>query len=122
MKNFFRKEDAMIRWITKTSRSIHFIVNASDHPNALAKRLAVREEHLERATNLKKNGFILLGGATVRNGQMDGSFLLVNAESKAQVEEYINTDVYHLEKVWKTIEIKEFKMAAISPFLAKGSQ
>jgi uncharacterized protein len=103
--------------INPVKRRIHFVVNATDYPNSLEKRLAVRDDHLKRAAVLKERGFILIGGATLTNNTMTGSFLLINADNQEQVEEYIKTDIYSLTKVWQKVEIKQFKMAAISSHL-----
>ena len=80
-------------------RHIHYIVVARDYPDGLARRLEARPAHLERAAELKKTGFILIGGATMQEDKMDGSFLLINAKSRKQVEEYILSDPYVQKKV-----------------------
>ena len=106
------------KWHTR--KSIHYIVLAKDHPNSLEKRLACREEHLLRANAEKLTGFILLGGATlddINESTMDGSFLLFNAKSRDEVENFLSTDPYVVGGVWKDIVIKRFNMAAISSYL-----
>ena len=97
------------------TRNLNFIVVAKDFPNGLENRMKNRPIHLENALLAKESGFLLLGGATVNDsGEMDGSFMLFESQSKKEVDDYLEKDIYVKNKVWKSWSVKEFKMAAKS--------
>lgn len=104
-----------------SNKGICYILLANDYPDALEKRLAAREDHLNRANAQKERGFILLGGATLseETQKMDGSFILFEANSVQEVKEYALTDPYVVKKVWDphSLTIKRFNLAALSPHL-----
>jgi uncharacterized protein YciI len=93
-------------------RGIQYLVIAKDYQNALEKRLAVREQHLQRAKGAKKDGFILFGGATLSESNiMDGSMMVFEANSQDEVEAFLSQDPYVKGKVWESWTIKQFKLA-----------
>ncbi|PWN45266.1 hypothetical protein IE81DRAFT_309473 [Ceraceosorus guamensis] len=90
-----------------------YLVVAHDARGAdiMAKRLAVRENHLEGARRGKRDGRILLGGALLSRdfselseegpkGAMAGSVMLVRGESVAEVRSRIAQDPYVTGGVW----------------------
>ena len=74
---------------------MQFILIAYDgtDPQALERRLKVREEHLKRIEQLKKAGEFLFGGAIL--------------------DESLKNEPYIKGGVWEIIEIKPFRMAKI---------
>ena len=55
---------------------------------------------------------VQLGGALLNDvGVMIGSALLVEADSKEELESFLQSDIYTLEGVWQSFEIYPFKRA-----------
>lgn len=93
-----------------------FLVLADDYKdaNALSRRLHVRETHLARMRVEKAAGKFIVGGAKLDDEKrMVGSMLVVDLPNIAEVETWLNEDVYVTEKVWEKIEILPFKIAEV---------
>ena len=84
---------------------MQFVIRALDGENTLEKRKEVRAEHLE---NLSKfEGRNLCSGALLDGeGNMKGSMLVLEAESRAQIDAYLAGEPYLREGVWETVEVE----------------
>lgn len=81
-------------------------------PEAKGRRAAVRPTHLERIAPLVEAGNILVGGAILDDqGDMVGSVLLTDFESREAFDAWIDTDPYVTGGVWKDIEVKPYRPA-----------
>ncbi|KZV89132.1 hypothetical protein EXIGLDRAFT_150652 [Exidia glandulosa HHB12029] len=86
-----------------TSAPKLFLVTAPDYSdsNALARRLAVRDSHLEEARKMKADGILQLGGAMLDDsGNMVGSTLLIATDSLESARELMERDYYYRHDVW----------------------
>ena len=95
---------------------MQFLLLAYDgtDPEALQRRLNVREEHLKRISLLKKSGEFLLGGAILdNNGKMIGSMIVYDFPDRQSLEERLKDEPYLTEKVWEKTEIQPFRHAKI---------
>jgi uncharacterized protein YciI len=95
---------------------MQFLLLAFDgtDPEALQRRLKVREEHLRKVSVLKKNGEFIFGGAILdENGKMIGSMMVYEYPDRQILEEMLKTEPYVRGKVWEKIEIKPFRLAQI---------
>jgi uncharacterized protein YciI len=95
---------------------MQFLLIAYDgtDPEALNRRLKVREDHLEKIGKLKKAGAFLFGGAILDNdGKMIGSAVLYDFPDRKSLEEKLKDEPYFTEKVWKKIKILPFRLAKI---------
>jgi hypothetical protein len=83
-------------------------------PEALQRRLNVREEHLKRISLLKSSGEFLFGGAILdNNGKMIGSMIVYDFPDLQSLEERLKDEPYLTEKVWEKTEIQPFRIAKI---------
>lgn len=81
---------------------------------ALQRRLDVREEHLGKISNLKKDGEFLFGGAILdENGKMIGSMIVYDFPDRQSLEERLKDEPYLNGKVWEKVEIRPFRLATI---------
>ena len=88
------------------------IIKDGTDPEAPARRQRVRDAHLEAIKPAVANGMVQLGGALLDDeGTMIGSALLVEADSRAALETFLQNDIYTLEGVWQSFEIYPFKRA-----------
>jgi len=79
---------------------------------APARRLAVREAHLEAARKRAESGMLICGGALLDDGgEMIGSACVVEVASRAELDEWLATDPYVTGNVWQKTEITPFRRA-----------
>ncbi|SDL53399.1 hypothetical protein SAMN05421823_106260 [Catalinimonas alkaloidigena] len=93
-----------------------FIVTAHDYtdPQALERRMSVREAHLENVRKLKADGKFVIGGATLdAEGKMNGSVAIFDFPTQEELEAFLSTDPYVAGRVWETYEIKPYRVANV---------
>ena len=93
-----------------------FLILADDYkdPDALSRRLSVREDHLHRMRREKAKGTFIIGGAKLNeHGNMQGSMLVVELENEDAVKQWTEEDPYVAGKVWEKIEILPFRIANV---------
>ncbi|MCH7943918.1 MAG: hypothetical protein IIB67_11910 [Proteobacteria bacterium] len=93
---------------------MQFLIVAHDGTDAgaPARRLAVREAHIEGAKAMAQSGVMICGGALLDDhGAMTGSACIVEFEDRAALDAWLNTDPYVTGDVWRTIEVTPFRRA-----------
>lgn len=78
-----------------------FIVTAPDFPNALEKRMAARQAHLDALAGMKAEGKVLFAAALLdEKGDMNGSMLVVDLPDQAAIDAWLEQEPYILQGVW----------------------
>jgi len=93
---------------------MQFMVTAYDGKDdgALDRRLAVRESHIDGANKLKESGHLIAGGAILDEAEkMIGSTMLVEFDSKAELDQWLANDPYTLGNVWQDITVLPVRLA-----------
>lgn len=92
---------------------MQFIIKAYDGEGMLDKRMAVRPRHLE---NLGKvNGKIICaGGLLDEEGKMKGSAMIMEFNSRAELDQYLNSEPYIQEHVWDKIEVEPMNVVIVN--------
>ena len=93
---------------------MQFLLIAYDgtDPEALQRRLDVREEHLQKINRLKMAGEFLFGGAILDNsGKMIGSMIVYEFPDRQVLDERLIDEPYITGGVWTKIEIQPFHHA-----------
>ncbi len=87
-----------------------------DAPNSLARRMAVREEHLARLQMLKDEGRLLIAGPMPAIDAPDpgpagfvGSLVVAEFDSQASAEQWLAADAYVREGVFARYSVRPFK-------------
>lgn len=81
---------------------------------ALERRMNARPAHFEGARKLKKNGNFIFAGALLNDQQkMIGSTMVVQFETPEELKNWMNTEPYIINNVWKKIEVHPFKVADV---------
>jgi uncharacterized protein YciI len=91
-----------------------FLIHAFDHKDseAITRRLAAREKHLEGARALHKEGKIVMAGAMIgQNETMMGSVVIVEMDSLEEVEQWLREEIYIQENVWDNVNIYPMRIA-----------
>jgi len=85
-------------------------------PEALARRSAVRPEHLEGIKRIAAQGLLKLGGPTSDpvSGEPTGSMFVVEAESIITLRAVLEKDPYWVSNVWDK-EKFEIKLITLVP-------
>lgn len=87
---------------------MQFVVLGFDgkDPEALNRRLAVREAHITLGDKLRDSGNLLHGVAMLTDeGKMCGSVLVAEFESRQKLDEWLAIEPYVTGKVWDRIEV-----------------
>jgi uncharacterized protein YciI len=93
---------------------MQFLLLAYDgtDPEALQRRLKVREDHLRGIDVLKKSGKFLFGGAILDNdGKMIGSMIVYDFPDRQSLDTMLKDELYFTKGVWEKIEIQPFRLA-----------
>jgi uncharacterized protein YciI len=91
-----------------------FLIIAHDFtdPEALTRRMAVREAHLANARKAKAVGNLIAGGAILDEaGKMIGSSLFARFATREDLDQFLASDPYVTGKVWDKIEVKTVRLA-----------
>lgn len=83
-----------------------------DAEGAFEHRMAIRPQHLEYAKKLKANGNLLMAGAHLTaDEKMNGSTMFLQFETESGIEEYLKTEPYILNRVWKEYKVTPIRVA-----------
>ena len=88
---------------------MQFLIKAYDGPNMLEKRMEVRPRHLEGMSRLSEH-IICAGGLLDEAGKMKGSALIMDFDSRNDLDTYLASEPYVLEKVWEKIEVESMNV------------
>ncbi|KXT11765.1 hypothetical protein AC579_1643 [Pseudocercospora musae] len=95
-----------------------------DGAGKLDARMKVRPQHLEGVKPKVASGLVVMGGATldepIKEGEglkINGSVMMVEADTREEVERAIKEDIYYKEGVWDAdkVQIMPFKSAVREP-------
>ncbi|AXH15828.1 hypothetical protein CP985_03590 [Malaciobacter mytili LMG 24559] len=89
---------------------MQYLIIAYDNDNALEKRLAVREAHVEGAKKLMAEGKIINAGALIEEEQMVGSTLFVDFETEDELNDWLDNEPYVTNGVWN---MEEFQIVPV---------
>lgn len=93
-----------------------YVIIAQDgnDDEALERRKNVRPVHLAGARKLKENNNFIIGGAMLDDdGNMRGSIMIVQFETQDEFQHWYDNEPYITGGVWKTIEVKPFRVAEV---------
>lgn len=79
---------------------MQYAIIAHDGKGMLEKRLVVRQRHLENIARIKGK-VICAGGILDEEGKMAGSVMILDFDSKELLDEYLISEPYIQEHVWK---------------------
>lgn len=82
--------------------------------DALNRRMKVREEHFEKIHQLKKTKHFIKGGAILnKEGNMCGSVLFMQFETRNELDLYLENEIYITGKVWDKVGVIPIKLADV---------
>ncbi len=89
---------------------MQYLIIAYDNDNALEKRLAAREAHIEGAKKLMAEGKIINAGALIEEDKMVGSTLFVDFENDDELNEWLENEPYVINNIWN---MEEFQIVPV---------
>lgn len=95
---------------------MQFVITANDGSDneALKRRMAAREDHLNNMRKLKASGNYLMGGARLDDsGKMIGSTVIIDFPNRADVDRWLADEPYVKANVWQKIDIQVFCKAQL---------
>ncbi|KAK9765911.1 hypothetical protein K7432_005379 [Basidiobolus ranarum] len=119
---------SLVKNISSTTKSFsslniahkQYLVIAKDFidAEAISRRLATRETHLDRCRDLHKQNKILVVGALRSDdsdyGKMLGSCHIYEAKNVEEVKKIISQDPYIDARVWEDVKIIPLKLVSLS--------
>ncbi|MCU0377450.1 MAG: YciI family protein [Bacteroidales bacterium] len=82
--------------------------------DASARRMNVRQEHLDKVALMKRSGEFISGGAILDDsGSMIGSMVVYEFPDRKTMDERLKNEPYIIKGVWQKIEIRPFRLAKI---------
>ncbi len=93
---------------------MQYMVTAYDGTDSEApdRRKAVRLAHIDGIRELKAAGNLIAGGAILNEkGEMIGSTLYVEFETREELNEWLNRDPYVSGGVWQDITVTPIRLA-----------
>lgn len=92
---------------------MQFAISALDGRNMLEKRIEVRPRHLENMAKYREH--VVCGGALLdEEGKMKGSLLIMNFDSREQVDEYLDNEPYIREEVWQWVKVEPMNVVIVN--------
>ncbi len=84
---------------------MQFLIRAYDGAGKLEKRMEVRPRHLEGMQRLSDH-IITAGGLLDEEGKMKGSALVMDFDTRQELDDYLANEPYVLAGVWEKIEVE----------------
>lgn len=85
-----------------------YVLVCRDAPGMLKQRMTSRPEHMAGLKVEKAAGRIIDGGAMLdAEGNMAGSIVLCRFDSRADLDAYLEREVYARQGIWGEVEILE---------------
>ena len=88
---------------------MQFVITAYYGAGMLDKRMEVRPLHLEGMERLKSH-LIAAGGLLDVEGKLKGSVLIMEFQSREEVEAYLASEIYVTERVWEKITVERMNV------------
>lgn len=92
---------------------MQFIVKAYDGEGMLDKRMAVRPQHLEGMKELGAH-VVCAGGLLDDAGSMKGSVLVLDFADQSELDAYLASEPYVIERVWDKIEVEAMNVVIVN--------
>ncbi len=92
---------------------MQFIVTAWDFKDSESskRRMDVREEHLSLVIKMKEEGHDLFAAAMINDeGAMIGSTMLMDFDSREDLDKWLEKEPYVKNKVWEDINVQVCKI------------
>jgi uncharacterized protein len=81
----------------------------STEPGTFERRMSVRPAHMANGDKMMADGSFLFGGGILDGaGKMAGGVLIVDFETRDEIDEWLKNEPYIINKVWDRVEVHPF--------------
>lgn len=87
----------------------HYVIICIDNPDSLDLRMATREAHLAYVKSTDTVRFIVGGPFLSDDDKMIGSMLIVEADDRSKVDEFITGDPYGKAGLFQSVGVHPWK-------------
>ncbi|PZT71072.1 hypothetical protein DN402_01660 [Streptomyces sp. SW4] len=78
-------------------------------PGTFERRMHVRPAHMANGERMMADGSFLFGGGILDGaGKMAGGVLIVDFETREEIDEWLKNEPYIVNKVWDRVEVHPF--------------
>ena len=85
------------------------IAHDSTAPGTFERLMEIRPEHMAQGQKMMDDESFIFGGAILDgSGKMAGGVLIVDFESSDQVDQWLESEPYVVNKVWERLEVHPF--------------
>lgn len=78
----------------------------STEPGTFERRMNVRPAHMANGDKMMTDGSFLFGGGILDGaGKMAGGVLIVDFETRDEIDEWLKNEPYIINKVWDRVEV-----------------
>ena len=81
----------------------------STEPGTFERRMRVRPAHMANGDKMMADGSFLFGGGILDGaGKMAGGVLIVDFETRDEIDDWLKNEPYIINKVWDRVEVHPF--------------
>ena len=92
---------------------MQYVITAYDGENKLEERLRVRPQHLENMACLDGR-VVCAGGLLDEEGNMKGSVLILDFDSREKLDAYLAGEPYMTEGVWEKVTVERMNVVLVN--------
>ncbi|MER7756978.1 YciI family protein [Kitasatospora sp. NPDC097643] len=82
------------------------IAHDGTDPGTFERRMQVRPAHMANGDRMLADGSFLFGGGILDgSGKMAGGVLIVDFETREEIDEWLRSEPYIVNKVWDRVEV-----------------
>ena len=87
-----------------------YVIVCIDKPDSLALRMATREAHLAYVKTIDQVKFHVGGPLLSDDGTMNGSMLIVAADDRSKVDDFVKNDPYAMAGLFESVDVRPWKV------------
>jgi uncharacterized protein len=91
---------------------VHFVIHAVDRPDALTTRAKHYRDHRIHLDQAAMHGITVMTAGTLvaPDGETPvGSMFILEAENRAAIDAFTDSDPYHINNVWDAVEVHYYR-------------
>ena len=88
---------------------MHFIIDCRDSEQGQQLRSQIRDQHLAHL-NTRKTSILTAGPQLNDNGDVMGSLIIIDCDSREDVESFVSHDPYSVAGVFSDVRITAYKV------------
>ena len=92
---------------------MQYVITAYDGEDKLGERMRVRPQHLENMARIEGK-VVCAGGLLDEDGNMKGSVLILDFDSREKLDAYLTSEPYITEGVWEKVTVERMNVVLVN--------